>query len=174
MLNGKATGSPLPPTRTRADWTRHNWGIDAVALDPQDPNKVYAAVGLYTNSWDPDNGSVIRSSDRGATWAFANLPFKVGGNMPGRGLGERLAVGSAQLEHPLLRCQEREWLMEKYRWRCELQQGILLRTRRHLRPRPDRHERSELGQNRSDLCDIRLDFRNQERCDFAYLRRDCR
>ena len=29
---------------------RGNWGIDAVALDPQDPNKVYAATGMYTNS----------------------------------------------------------------------------------------------------------------------------
>ncbi len=63
-----------------------------MALDPQDPDRVYAAVGLYTNSWDPDNGSIIKSSDRGATWTFANLPFKVGGNMPGRGIGERLAV----------------------------------------------------------------------------------
>ncbi|KAH8881501.1 glycoside hydrolase family 74 protein [Thozetella sp. PMI_491] len=75
---------------THAGW--HNWGIDAVALDPQDPNMVYAAVGLYTNSWDGSPGSIIRSSDKGATWSFANLTFKVGGNMPGRGMGERLAV----------------------------------------------------------------------------------
>ncbi|KAL6879404.1 Xyloglucanase [Trichoderma longibrachiatum] len=76
-----------------AGW--HNWGIDAVALDPQDDQKVYAAVGMYTNSWDPSNGAIIRSSDRGATWSFTNLPFKVGGNMPGRGAGERLAVDPA-------------------------------------------------------------------------------
>lgn len=30
-------------------WNR--WGVDALALDPQDPNKVYIAVGMYTNSW---------------------------------------------------------------------------------------------------------------------------
>jgi xyloglucan-specific exo-beta-1,4-glucanase len=30
---------------------RHNWGIDAMALDAQNPDKVYAAVGMYTNSW---------------------------------------------------------------------------------------------------------------------------
>lgn len=71
---------------------RSTWGIDAVALDPQDPNRVYAAVGLYTNSWDPNPGAIIRSSDKGATWASTNLAFKVGGNMPGRGMGERLAV----------------------------------------------------------------------------------
>ncbi|KAK3945487.1 glycoside hydrolase [Diplogelasinospora grovesii] len=75
---------------TSAGW--HNWGIDAVALDPQDSTKVYAAVGMYTNSWDPNNGAIISSSDKGATWSMANLTFKVGGNMPGRGMGERLAV----------------------------------------------------------------------------------
>lgn len=71
---------------------RGHWGIDAVALDPQDANKVYAATGMYTNSWDPNNGAIIRSSDKGATWTVTDLPFKVGGNMPGRGMGERLAV----------------------------------------------------------------------------------
>jgi xyloglucan-specific exo-beta-1,4-glucanase len=63
-----------------------------MALDTQDPNKVYAAVGMYTNSWDPNNGAIVRSSDKGNTWATTVLPFKVGGNMPGRGMGERLAV----------------------------------------------------------------------------------
>ncbi|KAI1435465.1 hypothetical protein GGR50DRAFT_687039 [Xylaria sp. CBS 124048] len=75
------------------DWDR--WGIDAVALDPRDGDKVYAAVGAYTNSWDPNNGTIIRSSDQGATWSSTTLPFKVGGNMPGRGMGERLAVDPA-------------------------------------------------------------------------------
>ncbi|KAI0466526.1 carbohydrate-binding module family 1 protein [Xylaria cf. heliscus] len=75
------------------NWSK--WGVDAVALDPQDANKVYAAVGSYTNSWDPNNGAIIRSSDKGATWSSTSLSFKVGGNMPGRGMGERLAVDPA-------------------------------------------------------------------------------
>jgi len=50
---------------------------------------------MYTNSWDPNNGSIIRSNDRGNTWSVTDLPFKVGGNMPGRGMGERLAVDPA-------------------------------------------------------------------------------
>ena len=41
---------------------------------------------------DPENGAIARSSDYGATWKFSNLTFKVGGNMPGRGMGERLAI----------------------------------------------------------------------------------
>ncbi|TGJ79506.1 hypothetical protein E0Z10_g9258 [Xylaria hypoxylon] len=76
-----------------ANWNK--WGVDALALDPQDDTKVYAAVGSYTNSWDPNNGAIIRSSDKGATWSTTTLSFKVGGNMPGRGMGERLAVDPA-------------------------------------------------------------------------------
>jgi len=47
---------------------------------------------MYTNSWDPNNGAIIRSADKGATWSTTTLSFRVGGNMPGRGMGERLAV----------------------------------------------------------------------------------
>ncbi|MHC3468894.1 cellulose binding domain-containing protein [Streptomyces sp. 7R007] len=67
-------------------------GVVSLASDAVDPNKVYAAVGTYTNSWDPTNGAVLRSSDRGASWQKTDLPFKLGGNMPGRGMGERLAI----------------------------------------------------------------------------------
>ncbi|KAJ2899840.1 Xyloglucanase [Zalerion maritima] len=85
-----------PVTDTIADSSNwHNWGVDAVALDPQDDAKVYMAVGMYTNDWDPSNGSIMRSSDQGATWESCDLDFKVGGNMPGRGMGERLAVDPA-------------------------------------------------------------------------------
>ncbi|KKY30470.1 putative glycoside hydrolase family 74 protein [Diaporthe ampelina] len=78
---------------TDENWNR--WGVDALALDPQDDTKVYVALGMYTNSWDPNNGVIARSSDKGATWSITSLPFKVGGNMPGRGMGERLAVDPA-------------------------------------------------------------------------------
>lgn len=66
--------------------------VDALATDPIDPRRVYIAVGMYTNRWDPSNGSTLRSQDYGQTWARTPLPFKVGGNMPGRGMGERLAI----------------------------------------------------------------------------------
>src|SRR5215471_2376387 len=78
------------------DWVGwDNWdysGVGAVAVDPQNANVVYAAVGTYTNAWDPSNGAIIKSTDQGATWSVTPLPFKVGGNMGGRGNGERLAV----------------------------------------------------------------------------------
>ncbi|MFC7980976.1 cellulose binding domain-containing protein [Streptomyces sp. NPDC057336] len=72
------------------DWG--HTGVVSVASDSVDPDRVYAAVGTYTNDWDPGNGAVLRSADRGASWEKTDLPFKLGGNMPGRGMGERLAV----------------------------------------------------------------------------------
>lgn len=63
-----------------------------MATDPVDPDRVYAAVGMYTNSWDPNNGSILVSADKGDSWTRTPLPFKCGGNMPGRGMGERMAV----------------------------------------------------------------------------------
>ncbi|MGY0057037.1 xyloglucanase [Streptomyces sp. LZ34] len=87
------SGKQWVPLLDWVDWDRWGWsGVASLASDPVEPNKVYAAVGTYTNSWDPTNGAILRSSDRGATWQTTTLPFKVGGNMPGRGMGERLAI----------------------------------------------------------------------------------
>src|SRR5215471_11819577 len=51
------------------DWVGfNNWGYNGVyslAADPVNANNVYAAVGMYTNSWDPNNGAIIRSSNQG-------------------------------------------------------------------------------------------------------------
>jgi len=84
------TWTPLTDSVGWDDWG--HTGVVSLASDSVDPNKVYAAVGTYTNSWDPGNGAVLRSADRGASWQKTDLPFKLGGNMPGRGMGERLAI----------------------------------------------------------------------------------
>jgi xyloglucan-specific exo-beta-1,4-glucanase len=88
----QATGRwiPLLDHVGRSDWG-HN-GVAALATDPVEPNRVYIAAGMYTNSWDPGNGAILRSGDRGNTWQSSALPFKLGGNMPGRGMGERLVI----------------------------------------------------------------------------------
>jgi xyloglucan-specific exo-beta-1,4-glucanase len=52
---------------------------------------------MYTNDWDPNVGSILRSTDKGNTWSETKLPFKVGGNMPGRGMGEVSNLHSALL-----------------------------------------------------------------------------
>ncbi|MFJ8332313.1 cellulose binding domain-containing protein [Streptomyces sp. NPDC094437] len=84
------TWTPLLDSVGWDDWG--HTGVVSLASDPVAPDKVYAAVGMYTNSWDPTGGAVLRSSNRGASWQKTDLPFKLGGNMPGRGMGERLAV----------------------------------------------------------------------------------
>ncbi|MEV6380742.1 cellulose binding domain-containing protein [Streptomyces sp. NPDC051773] len=89
-VESSKTWTPLLDSVGWDDWG--HTGVVSVASDPVDPNKVYVAAGTYTNSWDPGNGAILRSSNRGASWQKANLPFKLGGNMPGRGMGERLAV----------------------------------------------------------------------------------
>ncbi|KAJ1523102.1 hypothetical protein HK096_001690, partial [Nowakowskiella sp. JEL0078] len=50
-----------------ADWDLT--GVDSMIPDPVNVNRVYALVGTYTNSWDPNNGAVLRSDDQGNTWS---------------------------------------------------------------------------------------------------------
>jgi len=66
-------------------------GVESIALDPSDANRVYLACGTYTNAIAPD-GAILRSSDRGRTFERTNVPFKLGGNEDGRGNGERMTV----------------------------------------------------------------------------------
>jgi len=66
-------------------------GIDSLAVDPMDAERVYLAAGTYTTA-QAGNGAVLRSADRGKHFERADLPFKMGGNELGRGNGERLAV----------------------------------------------------------------------------------
>ncbi len=70
-------------------------GIESIAADPVDANKVYMAVGMYVQSW-AGYGAIMRSSDRGNTWQITEMPIKMGGNEPGRSNGERLAVDPNQ------------------------------------------------------------------------------
>lgn len=67
-------------------------GVESLATDPVDPNRLYIAAGTYTNSWTTMNGVILRSTDQGNTFQQTPMPFKMGGNMPGRGMSERLAV----------------------------------------------------------------------------------
>lgn len=77
------------------DWVTHedrnSMGVESIAVDPSDPDKVYLACGTYTGP-DIPNAAIFRSSDRGRTWKRTDMPFKMGGNEDGRGNGERLMV----------------------------------------------------------------------------------
>lgn len=63
-------------------------GIESIAPDPHDPEVVYLAAGM--NAGQP--AAILRSADRGKTWRVTPVPFAMGGNENGRGMGERLAV----------------------------------------------------------------------------------
>ena len=82
------------------DWVSFDeWnltGVDSLATDRVDPNRLYVLAGTYTNEWTNMNGAILRSTDRGTRWQRTNLPFKSGGNMPGRSMGERLAIDPNQ------------------------------------------------------------------------------
>ncbi|MFH8975276.1 WD40/YVTN/BNR-like repeat-containing protein [Streptomyces sp. NPDC017890] len=66
-------------------------GVEAMAVDPAHPNRVYLACGTYSQAWSA-NGAVLRSDDRGDTWRRTDLTVKLGANEDGRGTGERLLV----------------------------------------------------------------------------------
>jgi hypothetical protein len=86
-----ASDSWIPLT----DWigsVSDNYGILAIALDPNDASKLYLLSGKYSNSWTGEWGYVLCSSDTGKTFTKTQLHLKNGGNLDGRGCGERLAV----------------------------------------------------------------------------------
>lgn len=70
-------------------------GVLSLAVDPQDPNRLYAACGQYLGEW-ARNGALLASNDRGATWRVTELGIKLGGRDAGRGSGERLQVDPNQ------------------------------------------------------------------------------
>lgn len=64
-------------------------GVESIAVDPNNDQIVYMATGMYTFE---GNGRLYISSDRGDHWMHADLPFALGGNNPGRAIGERMMV----------------------------------------------------------------------------------
>ncbi len=77
------------------DWVPYKdlnlMGVESIAVDPSDAQRVYLACGTYTNAATP-NGAILRSEDGGRTFERTDVPFKFGGNEDGRGNGERMAV----------------------------------------------------------------------------------
>ncbi len=66
-------------------------GVLSMAVDPSDPDKLYAATGEYLNPW-AQTAAVLRSDDQGKTWRKTPLSIRLGGNADGRGAGDRLQV----------------------------------------------------------------------------------
>ncbi|KAJ7042520.1 hypothetical protein C8F04DRAFT_1076201 [Mycena alexandri] len=68
------TWTPLLDFADNARW--NYWGVAALATDPVQTNRLYLATGGYTNSFDPNNGNILISTDHGATFTPSPLPFK--------------------------------------------------------------------------------------------------
>ncbi|UYY59331.1 WD40/YVTN/BNR-like repeat-containing protein [Sphingomonas sp. S2-65] len=64
------------------------YGVESIAPDPVRAGRVYAAVGMHARG----ASAILRSDDRGTHWTTYPVPFRMGGNEDGRGLGERLAI----------------------------------------------------------------------------------
>ncbi|MCX8094340.1 MAG: hypothetical protein N3E50_09290 [Candidatus Goldbacteria bacterium] len=66
-------------------------GVLSIALVEKNSSQIYMMCGKYTDKKSPF-GRLYFSNDYGETWQWSPLPFKVGSNEKGRGMGERLAV----------------------------------------------------------------------------------
>ncbi|HET6969742.1 MAG TPA: hypothetical protein VFH92_01345 [Phenylobacterium sp.] len=83
-----ARWAPLLDGLAESSWQ----GVESVAPDPVDPNVVYLACGMYRGA----PAAILRSTNRGKDWNIFPVPFRMGGNEDGRGLGERLAIDPNQ------------------------------------------------------------------------------
>ena len=63
-------------------------GIESLAADPVEANRVYALCGTYMGN----KGAILASEDYGTTWTQCDMPFECGANNQGRGTGERMMV----------------------------------------------------------------------------------
>jgi len=63
-------------------------GSESIATDPIDPQRVYIAAGMGQSQ----PAAILRSMDQGKTFQTLDVPFRMGGNEAGRGVGERLAI----------------------------------------------------------------------------------
>lgn len=81
----------IPLTDWIGEANSNLFGIESVATDPVNPDRLYLAAGTYTSPW-AGNGAILRSTDQGNSFTTIPLPFKLGGNEDGRSMGERLAI----------------------------------------------------------------------------------
>lgn len=82
------TWTPLLDFLGHDDWSLN--GVESIALDPTDPERLYLACGMSFESEWPQ--AIYRSINRGRTLERLAVPFRMAANNDGRSNGERLAV----------------------------------------------------------------------------------
>jgi hypothetical protein len=81
--NGQPTGNPIPAP------------IGAIALDPNDPNTIYAGTGIADTKPTSHPGfGILKSTDAGQTWTL------IGGDVFAGARISKIAVSDATLNHP--------------------------------------------------------------------------
>lgn len=78
---------PLTDWVAHDDWSLNQNGVETLAVDPTDPNRVYFGLGTYMGP-----SAVIRSTDGGRTHQRTNVDFTMNGNGSARNSGQRLNV----------------------------------------------------------------------------------
>ena len=63
--------------------------VESVAVDPSNPDIIYAATGAYTHK---KPGNILKSVDGGNNWQILDISLPMGGAQDWRWSGERLAV----------------------------------------------------------------------------------
>lgn len=83
------------------DWSRYtdepakHLGVEGMAADPYDANKVYMVIGTYNSP-----AGFCRSDDKGKTWKRTDVrEIRVNGNGNGRNGGNRLSIDPNQPSH---------------------------------------------------------------------------
>jgi hypothetical protein len=74
-------------------------GVESMAIDPQEPNKLYMYCG--TSYWNSGKTAILYSEDYGETFvekAIVTSQFPAHGNDNGRQSGERLAVNISTIK----------------------------------------------------------------------------
>jgi len=78
------------------DWTpaaNNGWmGVESIAIDANNSNMLYLAVGAYDSWAYVAAGAILVSSNQGASFTVHQMPFPMGSNNTGRDAGERLQV----------------------------------------------------------------------------------
>ena len=104
-------------------------GTESLATDPVDPNRLYLAQGMYSR----DPAAIFRSMDQGKTFQVINVPFRMGGNENGRGVGERLAIDPN--DNNILYFGSRyDGLVDQQGRRVDVEQGGKFSCQRQWRP----------------------------------------
>lgn len=94
--NALSRWTPLNDWSKYNDWSVQQLGVDAMAADPVDANRVYQVAGTYNSP-----AAILRSNDKGNTWSRWNSPWdnaagryalRANGNGNGRTVGARLAI----------------------------------------------------------------------------------